>query len=937
MIYNLMKTNSQIYSNQIIIPNYNISSQYASTIESSSEKTEEDSSSFDFDFRHYYSDEINSNIKANHLGQNSVDIFNPQYTRRFTPINNDSNIIYQFSNIDDNNFTIDSFDLNSSNNIYSLNNLNVQQNNTNNNNPINSSQNIIEENHNYNSYYQSNQTNNQVFNNLYENIFNDGFSQQNINNINDINHSFYNGNNNLVNQENITKIITQEFDDNNIENENFNKTMPSSSYNNIINSWKQEIELMNNNERKTYQQKSKISYFDMFLNNSSMVQTKADIAQANTNNINSLNKKDIYHLQIKNQKNNLINQELNQRNSNNINANNVIYNNIKNRQNNNNRNINYLSKSMNQNNMNDSNNSVFMNDDELIKDFEKNYILINGQYVNKNQMKFLDNNRTNNYLNGNNLPEFNEINYTKRKSAGLINNNNFNLYNSEEATNYEKEKKINNIDNYINKSFRRKLSDYHKEYEQNKINKEINPKIELKSNIQNIQINAVNNNINVIIQQNCQNSDNSKNDLNNKNKVINISYTNTKENKNNNISDNLKKTKEENIDKKAINSNNINSNKNDILDLNCVSEVKNSNQDNNFMKNGNINNLEKSKNNAQNSNLIKINNNKNESINKNYIDISNKVSDAVNKKDLLKILENQKNNSIIEIKKYRSCDNIINMNKNSSFNKNQGEDVINSFDNKRISKLSNIPRIQRSFIINKTDIIKEKNQFIDSHNNRNNNNIIINNFNINKNNLPKIENSRKIIVKGVFLENDNHNNTQIEQTKKIVENKEENSKNKSDNSNINLNNNNLNNNIDNDLNKKELNNEQSEKKTEIKTIKTINKKNKRPLYKIPPSKKDYASQGNALTFIFKYYDENFIMEEENEDNEDSESESGSKSQRIKNSKTKEFKPIKIEKISKANSAEIRNNIPKVSNANIIKKKMELENSKDDNKNNEKGN
>ena len=639
MIYNLMKTNSQIYSNQIIIPNYNISSQYASTIESSSEKTEEDSSSFDY--RHYYSDEINSNIKANHLGQNSVDIFNPQYTRRFTPINNDSNIIYQFSNIGDNNFTIDSFDLNSSNNIYSLNNLNVQQNNTNNNNPINSSQNIIEENHNYNSYYQSNQTNNQVYNNLYENIFNDGFSQQNINNINDINHSFYNGNNNLVNQENITKIITQEFDDNNSENENFNKTMPSSTYNNIINSWKQEIELMNNNERKTYQQKSKISYFDMFLNNSSMVQTKADIAQANTNNINSLNKKDIYHLQIKNQKNNLINQELNQRNSNNINANNVIYNNIKNRQNNNNRNINYLSKSMNQNNMNDSNNSVFMNDDELIKDFEKNYILINGQYVNKNQMKFLDNNRTNNYLNGNNLPEFNEINYTKRKSAGLINNNNFNLYNSEETTNYEKEKKFNNIDNYINKSFRRKLSDYHKEYEQNKINKEINPKIELKSNIQNIQINAVNNNINVIIQQNCQNSDNSKNDLNNKNKVINISYTNTKENKNNNISDNLKKTKEENIDKKAINSNNINSNKNDILDLNCVSEVKNSNQDNNFMKNGNINNLDKSKNNTQNSNLIKINNNKNESINKNYIDISNKVSDAVNKKDLLKILENE--------------------------------------------------------------------------------------------------------------------------------------------------------------------------------------------------------------------------------------------------------------------------------------------------------
>jgi hypothetical protein len=144
-----------------------------------------------------------------------------------------------------------------------------------------------------------------------------------------------------------------------------------------------------------------------------------------------LNKTDIFHFQIKNQKNNLINQEINQRNSTNINVNNEIYNNMKNNKNNNNRNTNYLNKSINHINMNDSNNSDFMNEDEIIKDFEKNYILINGQYINKNQMKFLDNNRTNNYLNGINLPEFNEINYTKRKSAGLINNNNFNLYNSE--------------------------------------------------------------------------------------------------------------------------------------------------------------------------------------------------------------------------------------------------------------------------------------------------------------------------------------------------------------------------------------------------------------------------------------------------------------------------------------------------------------------------
>ena len=221
MINSLMNPKSQIYSTQTIIPNYSISSQYTSTIESSSEKTEEDSSSFDFDFRHYYSDEMKSNKKANHLGQNFEDILNPQYTRRFTPINTDSNILYQLSNTNDNSIIFDSLDLNSPNNIYNLKNLNDQKNNTNINNPIKSSQNIIDQNNNYNTYYQSNHTNNQVFNNLYENIFNDGFSQQNINNINDFNHTIYNGNNSLVNQDNITKIITQEFQNNNIENENY--------------------------------------------------------------------------------------------------------------------------------------------------------------------------------------------------------------------------------------------------------------------------------------------------------------------------------------------------------------------------------------------------------------------------------------------------------------------------------------------------------------------------------------------------------------------------------------------------------------------------------------------------------------------------------------------------------------------------------------------
>ena len=75
------------------------------------------------------------------------------------------------------------------------------------------------------------------------------------------------------------------------------------------------------------------------------------------------------------------------------------------------------------------------------------------------------------------------------------------------------------------------------------------------------------------------------------------------------------------------------------------------------------------------------------------------------------------------------------------------------------------------------------------------------------------------------------------------------------------------------------------------------------------------------------------MEEENEDNEDNESTNENNSQCIRYSKTKEFKPIKIEKISKANSAEIKDNFPKMIDINIIKKKMELENDKNDSKNN----
>ena len=128
-----------------------------------------------------------------------------------------------------------------------------------------------------------------------------------------------------------------------------------------------------------------------------------------------------------------------------------------------------------------------------------------------------------------------------------------------------------------------------------------------------------------------------------------LSDTNTKENKITNISDNINKTKEENSDKKAINSNINNPDKNYISDIKCISGIKKGNQESNLMKNNNINNLDKNKNNPNFNNTQNV----------------NKVDDVINKKDMPKILENQKNNYIIEIKKYRSCDNLININKNN--------------------------------------------------------------------------------------------------------------------------------------------------------------------------------------------------------------------------------------------------------------------------------
>ena len=68
---------------------------------------------------------------------------------------------------------------------------------------------------------------------------------------------------------------------------------------------------------------------------------------------------------------------------------------------------------------------------------------------------------------------------------------------------------------------------------------------------------------------------------------------------------------------------------------------------------------------------------------------------------------------------------------------------------------------------------------------------------------------------------------------------------------------------------------------EIQVLEVQKPKKRRPVFKIPPSKKRSISQGRSLAFIHKYYDENFILEEDNEDNA-SDSENKKTTKKFKN-------------------------------------------------------
>ena len=809
-------------------------------------------------------------------------------------------------------------------------------------------------------------------------IYYNGFQQKNSYSINEFTNNAYNiqQHNNLDNilyqksKENIEKIVSQELNMNNqIGNENFNNTMPNLKNNatEIINAWEKEIKSYNDRERKTYQQKPKMYSFNILLNNEPIKPKKDEVVLGENNNLSLENKNKIQSQIIEQRQNNINNEQ--QRNTTFLDIKNVLYNNMRNIDNslnniNNNQNqnkpqINELNINvMNISNINSNNNEIIMNkinSSNIPKEQENqkvlnninnlgdNFMITNQQYENKNEIGFV-NNDANKYLRENKVKE---IEHRKSKSESLIkSNNNYNIYNSNEMTNISNENNNSNINiNYYditNNLYNREIPNEGVENNQKIINNEIN--------IQNIQISPVNNinqnNFRDINQGNFKdlNQNNYKEirqenfkDINNFNssnpieeKIINTPILYDIENRNINININnnaqnntISEIKEQNGN--IMNDMNIKiniPNVNDIPNSNIIPNIKNDNLDKiqniqnfNNMPNSNMNNI----------NFIDIKENIN---NNTKINIMNNPQEENISKIIINEIENNSNNNINNNNKINSNIKYNTNNINNESQRVNNNIIINNINiNNNISKLSSIPKIERS---QKKIDFNIGNSII----NNNNNNII------NKNNIQNIENMQRpsnnsiknkkinIITESTQSININQTNEQI----KIKDNNIENINSQKDKVENNLNNkilnnnsNNLNvNNLNNNNNKDKinnLNNNINNKKEDIKlSPKTnIKKKSNRPMYKIPPSKKRSISQGNSLAFIHKYYDENFIMEEENEDIESNKEDKKITKNR---NKTKEFKAIKIKKINKNDEKNSNNKQSSKINLNIIKKKID---------------
>ena len=365
-----------------------------------------------------------------------------------------------------------------------------------------------------------------------------------------------------------------------------------------------------------------------------------------------------------------------------------------------------------------------------------------------------------------------------------------------------------------------------------------------------------NNNIDNFSKNNNHNKNNQIN--NNKNLSSDISVK-KKNNNNKSINNNIKNhnSNKSNTDSKTIN-NGINKyNKNNNIkfkkDNNNENNNINSNIDNNInIKNSNIINKQLNKDNNKNTknnmkeinNKLKINNKRNNNDKK---EEKNK-SDNFNKIDI--------NNS----KEIKNCKNINNNNIYNNNEENEKSEPINSINNN--SNLNSSSTKTNSYNESGNIIQDEQESFLQDS---------IPNINDNINKTVNIKDADNIINNNKIIKTNEFNLD-------LSKNKEKTSLNiKTETSLINRYNNFLNKKDKEDIISKKINSSQdkkpdfnnndytTEETQEIKPVIQHNIQRKRPVYTLPPSKKRSISQGKPFNLIHKYYDENFILEDDEEE------------------------------------------------------------------------
>ena len=354
-----------------------------------------------------------------------------------------------------------------------------------------------------------------------------------------------------------------------------------------------------------------------------------------------------------------------------------------------------------------------------------------------------------------------------------------------------------------------------------------------------------------------------------------------------------------NIIKSINNWNNINLNI--FENENNISEKEMNNYENNLVINAQIYDFNSNNKINETNELNEINYGKNETettsiniYNNNYNNANNYIfNDEINQ-----LLINLDKNELNEIKNEDNIFETQTQNMNLNNNLNLINNNINNIINQEKEEIIN-NQIQNIIIEEKTPIFN-----IENEKEQEKENVKIKkeeleiSLNTQDNNL--FESRKEQFDKNKFLI-ERQNKIEINPTtpKTIDNNSSKN--NNSINSKSNFDNKNHNNNDKiNDINNNK-GNHKNEKQTNKNNIKL--KKRRRPVYKIPPSKKRSISEGKSLGFIHKYYDENFILEEENEENSnDDENKKSNKDIISKNMSEKVFKEVKVRKVKKINDS-----------------------------------